>query len=386
MLRVHEILDLPLHADLVTLSACDTALGSGYFAELPIGDEFVGLNRAFLAAGSASVMATLWQVDDRASVSLMKQFYGRLSESGNDRNAAGALAAAQRALRRSPQLGHPYYWAAYVVVGQINPDVEVARTILGENVMNAWKRITLACLSLLVLGLAPVGAAFAQVKVTAATPASTYQGTISLDVVVSGSGFDTSAKVQYFVSGTTNPGGITVRKVVFRKSTGAGHHDRRRRHGRPRQFRHPGDAEQRPQGQGNDVVLGQGQAERHAAGADLPAGAYWHAFTSNGGTTSRPAGSTCSAASGSDWQAVPADLWYYRAYSRPVDAGQSGQHDEARQAAVDGAVVRRGRLRHGGRVEWRRPGQRDLGLQRGDQRVDPGQLRQDAVLARSRAR
>jgi CHAT domain-containing protein len=132
MLRVHEILDLPLHADLVTLSACDTALGSGYFTESPVGDEFVGLNRAFLAAGSASVMATLWQVDDRASVSLMKQFYGRLSESGDDRNAAAALASAQRALRRSAQLGHPYYWAAYVVVGQINSRVEVARQSSGR--------------------------------------------------------------------------------------------------------------------------------------------------------------------------------------------------------------------------------------------------------------
>jgi len=84
--------------------------------------------------------------------------------------------------------------------------------------MNAWKQFTLACLSLLVLGLAPIGAALAQVKVTAATPSSAYQGTTSLDVVVSGSGFDNSAKVQYFVSGTTNPGGIAVRRVVFRNS------------------------------------------------------------------------------------------------------------------------------------------------------------------------
>ena len=77
-------------------------------------------------------MATLWPVDDRASVSLMKQFYGHLSESGDDGNAASALAFAQRALRRSPQLGHPYYWAAYVVVGQINPEVEVARISSGR--------------------------------------------------------------------------------------------------------------------------------------------------------------------------------------------------------------------------------------------------------------
>ena len=84
--------------------------------------------------------------------------------------------------------------------------------------MNAWKQFTLTCLSSLVLGLAPLGAALAQIKVTAATPSSAYQGTISLDVVVSGAGFDNSAKVQYFVSGTTNPGGITVKNVVFRNS------------------------------------------------------------------------------------------------------------------------------------------------------------------------
>jgi len=133
MLRVHEILDLPLQADLVTLSACDTALGSGYFTELPVGDEFVALNRAFLAAGSASVMATLWQVDDRASVSLMKQFYGRLRQPDGNGNAAGALAAAQRTLRRSPQLAHPYYWAAYVVVGHNESRIELARRPPGRS-------------------------------------------------------------------------------------------------------------------------------------------------------------------------------------------------------------------------------------------------------------
>jgi CHAT domain-containing protein len=71
-------------------------------------------------------------VDDRASVALMKQFYGRLSESGDDRNAASALASAQRALRRSPQLGHPYYWAAYVVVGATNSDFKLAERSSGR--------------------------------------------------------------------------------------------------------------------------------------------------------------------------------------------------------------------------------------------------------------
>ena len=81
--------------------------------------------------------------------------------------------------------------------------------------MNTWKRIAWACLALAVLGLAPAVAA-PPVTVTLATPPSAYQGTIALDVVVNGSGFDPTAKVQYLVSGTTNPGGITVRNVVFR--------------------------------------------------------------------------------------------------------------------------------------------------------------------------
>ena len=72
--------------------------------------------------------------------------------------------------------------------------------------------------TLLILALSPIGIAATQVKVTAATPASTYQGTVSLDVVVNGSGFDNTAKVQFLVSGTTNPGGVTVKKVVFRNS------------------------------------------------------------------------------------------------------------------------------------------------------------------------
>ena len=84
--------------------------------------------------------------------------------------------------------------------------------------MSNWKRIAACCGSMLLLGLAPAGAALAQVKVTAANPSSAYQDTIALDVVVSGSGFDPSAKVQYLVTGTTNPGGITVRNVRFNSS------------------------------------------------------------------------------------------------------------------------------------------------------------------------
>jgi CHAT domain-containing protein len=124
LLQVHEVMGLRLRSDLVTLSACDTALGSGYFAEMPTGDDFVGMTRAFLSAGSRSVLAALWPVDDRASVTLMRRFYGRLNTATEDRTAAGALAHVQRQLRRSSDLAHPYYWAEYIVVGAMDRNTE----------------------------------------------------------------------------------------------------------------------------------------------------------------------------------------------------------------------------------------------------------------------
>jgi len=118
LLEVHEILGLALNAQLVTLSACQTGLGSGYFNEIPAGDEFVGLTRAFLLAGSHSVLASLWAVDDRSTVDLMKSFYYRLNTSGSEISQAAALTLAQRELRASKEYGHPFYWAPFVLVGQ----------------------------------------------------------------------------------------------------------------------------------------------------------------------------------------------------------------------------------------------------------------------------
>lgn len=84
--------------------------------------------------------------------------------------------------------------------------------------MNACRKLPLAMLSLIVLTFAPIGEASAQVKVTAADPASTIQGTVSLDITVSGSGFDGTAKAKFLVAGTTDTGGITVRKTVVKGS------------------------------------------------------------------------------------------------------------------------------------------------------------------------
>ena len=116
-LELYEIAEMKLHARLVTLSACETALGKGYFTETPAGNEFVGLNRAFLGAGGENVLASLWTVNDESTRLLMVRFYGHLRKSG----PAEALALAQRELRRSdPRYHAPYYWAAFVMAGNAN--------------------------------------------------------------------------------------------------------------------------------------------------------------------------------------------------------------------------------------------------------------------------
>jgi len=124
LLEVHEILELRLNADLVTLSACQTGLGSGYFAEMPAGDDFVGLTRAFLHAGSATVLATLWQVDDLSTMKLMGSFYRRVRQGSTNGDKAVALARAQRELRASALYGHPYFWAPFVLIGAMSQGIQ----------------------------------------------------------------------------------------------------------------------------------------------------------------------------------------------------------------------------------------------------------------------
>jgi CHAT domain-containing protein len=108
-LEVHDIyaLDLTKATNLVVLSACQTQLG-----ELTRGDEVVGLNRAFLYAGTPSVIATLWSVQDDTTALLMKRFYTHLRS-----GIAKAQALRQAQIEVRAEYPHPYYWAAFVLTG-----------------------------------------------------------------------------------------------------------------------------------------------------------------------------------------------------------------------------------------------------------------------------
>jgi len=110
-LRLHDIYNLKLGADLVVLSACQTALGKDIR-----GEGLIGLTRGFMYAGAPRVVASLWEVDDRATAELMKRLYEGMLVRGL--TPAAALRDAQLALRRDRRWSDPFYWGAFVLQGE----------------------------------------------------------------------------------------------------------------------------------------------------------------------------------------------------------------------------------------------------------------------------
>ena len=111
-LEVHEVFGLSLSARLVVLSACQTGLGSGERADVPGGDDWVGLVRGFLFAGASKVLATGWAIEDRATADFMGFFYRRLASGVPE---AQALAETQRRVLRGNRTSHPFYWAGFLL-------------------------------------------------------------------------------------------------------------------------------------------------------------------------------------------------------------------------------------------------------------------------------
>jgi CHAT domain-containing protein/tetratricopeptide (TPR) repeat protein len=110
-LQLHEIYNLHLPAELVVLSACQTALGKEVR-----GEGLVGLTRGFMYAGAPRVVASLWKVDDAATARLMGEFYRAML--GEGMRPAAALRAAQVYMWRQNQWRSPYYWAAFTLQGE----------------------------------------------------------------------------------------------------------------------------------------------------------------------------------------------------------------------------------------------------------------------------
>jgi CHAT domain-containing protein/tetratricopeptide (TPR) repeat protein len=110
-LRLYDITQMRLNADLVVLSGCDTSLGREIAGEGPI-----GLSQAFLRSGAKSVIATLWQVPDTSTALLMREFYRHLL--GNQRDAATALQLAQDHIRRQAKWSDPYFWAGFQLISK----------------------------------------------------------------------------------------------------------------------------------------------------------------------------------------------------------------------------------------------------------------------------
>jgi len=107
-LRCLDVYRMKIPADLVVLSACETAKGKLYKTE-----GVIGWTRAFMFAGSPRVLVSLWKVDDEATRVLMEKFYKEWKSA----DAATALAAAQAHVRSHPKWKHPHFWAAWQLWG-----------------------------------------------------------------------------------------------------------------------------------------------------------------------------------------------------------------------------------------------------------------------------
>jgi CHAT domain-containing protein len=110
-LRLYDVYNLKLNADLVVLSACQTALGKEM-----TGEGLVGLTRGFVYAGAPRVVASVWQIDDRVTAELMESFYRGMLVRGE--RPAAALRSAQLAIWKTKGWDAPYYWAAFTLQGE----------------------------------------------------------------------------------------------------------------------------------------------------------------------------------------------------------------------------------------------------------------------------
>ena len=117
LLEAREIMKLDLKADLVVLSACETARG-----RVGTGEGIIGLSWALFIAGSPTSIVSQWKVDSASTTELMVEFHRQLkaqmANPSDNFSAARALREADLKLLRSERYRHPFYWAGFVVTGK----------------------------------------------------------------------------------------------------------------------------------------------------------------------------------------------------------------------------------------------------------------------------
>lgn len=126
--RADDIYGLRLNADLVVLSACRTGLGRSVS-----GEGLLGVTRGFMYAGSRSVLATLWKVNDDATSELMQYFYTAMLKDGLSPSAA--LRVAKIRMLQKEHWRSPYYWAAFVMQGKYNHTSVIAASAHKKGLM-----------------------------------------------------------------------------------------------------------------------------------------------------------------------------------------------------------------------------------------------------------
>lgn len=121
VMPLQDIYSLDLSAELTVLSACQTGLGKDVS-----GEGLVGLTHSFMSAGSNTVVASLWKVDDRATANLMADFYRAMLQEGMPTGAA--LRAAKLKMMQDKRWRAPYFWAGFVLQGEYTNQIVVDRS------------------------------------------------------------------------------------------------------------------------------------------------------------------------------------------------------------------------------------------------------------------
>lgn len=143
-MALQDIYHLDLAADLVVLSACDTALGKNIK-----GEGLVGLTHGFLSAGSKTVVASLWKVDDRATSFLMAEFYKSMLEDGLP--PAAALRFAKQKTQQQKAWNAPYFWAGFILQGEYQEPIIVNRNSGFPPRVVIWPAVILGLSALILL-------------------------------------------------------------------------------------------------------------------------------------------------------------------------------------------------------------------------------------------